>query len=639
MRNYSGPMNTVVKVIAAGAASFAVFNMLHLFYALFEISLYQIAFRALFTGLILVLTFLIVPATKSAAKDKLPWYDAILALLSLFGGLYPFIFYKQIALRAAYANNFELVLGIIMILIVLEACRRTSGWALLIILTLFCIYAPFCNYFPGMLEGIGYSFPRVIGHLYLYEDGMFGLVMGVISTIVVAYLLFGEFLFGTGVGKFLTDISYGIFGRFSGGTAKGAVIASGSFGMISGSPVSDVVITGSVNIPLLIKTGYKDVYAGALEAVASTGGALMPPVMGSVAFIMAEFLDISYADVCIAAVWPAILYYASIFLQVHFQSKKMGIKGRPVSELPPLKSTFSHGWIFFTPLLVLVYFLLIARYDAVWAAFYAIFTAFLVGLLRKETRMGPKKILASLENTSLRLTTIVPVCAGAGLIIGSLGLTGLGIRMSSILITLAHGNALLLLIIAAGATIVMSMGIPWTGCYILLALLVAPTLQSMGIIPKAAHLFLLYMGLIAFITPPVSIAVYAACSISKTALWPTGLRACQLGIVAYLVPFFFVFSPALILEDSLPMILLWMAISAVIVFGLAAGVEGFVIKRAGWFQRVLFFGGGVIVGMPWWIAHIIGAGLVAAGLILHFFGKQGVSNNKERSQNAGIEMT
>jgi TRAP transporter 4TM/12TM fusion protein len=463
--------------------------------------------------------------------------------------------------------------------------------------------------------------------------------MGVISTIVVAFLLFGAVLFATGAGKFLTDVSYAAFGRFSGGPAKGAVVASCAFGMISGSPVSDVLVTGSINIPLMIKAGYGAVFAGAVEAVASTGGGMCPPVMGSVAFIMAEFLDIRYADVCIAAAWPAILYFTSVFTQVHFRARKTGLMGRPVSELPPLKYTLLHGWHFFLPLLVLIFFLLIARYPAETSAFYAIAAALIVGVLRKQTRVGPRKMVMCLEQTATRLTIIVPVCTGAGLILGSVGLTGLGIHMSSILINLAGGNVLVLLILTAAVGAIMAMGVPWTGCYILLALLVAPTLISMGIVPKAAHLFLLYLGLIAFITPPICIAVHSARSLSKTDVWPTGLQAVRLGVVAYLVPFLFVFNPALIFEDSIWKILYWMPISLVVVFALAAGMEGFVIRKARWFQRTLLIVGAVLLGIPRWTTSIAGGAFIAGAVVLNAMIKKGSSYDEREVRETAAEAT
>lgn len=364
----------------------------------------------------------------------------------------------------------------------------------------------------------------------------------------------------------------------------------------------------------------------------------MPPVMGSVAFIMAEFLDITYADVCIAAAWPAILYYLSIFLQVHFRSRKARIMGRPVSELPSLKRTLMNGWQFLFPLGVLIYFLLIARYEAVSAAMHAIAAAFLIGLLRKGTRVGPKKAIECLEQTGMKMIHIVPVCAGAGIIVGTLGLTGLGVHLSSILVTLAGGNVVVLLLITGIASVIMAMGIPWTGCYILLALLVAPTLEGMGIVPKAAHLFLLYMGLIAFITPPICIAVHSARAISKTGVWPTGLQAVRFGIVAYLVPFLIVFNPALILEAPLPQILFWTSISIVVVFALAGGMEGYIVTNAGPLERLFLLVGAVLLPMPRWDISISGAILIAVAFVVNLAKKRRVSNEEEKKK-IGLEMT
>lgn len=617
MRTFTGPLRWLVRILSAGAILYAVFELLHV-YAFFDIVFYNIAFRALFTGMILALVFLAVPPTKKAAKDTLPWYDALLALIAFGGGgLYPFLFYEEIALRAAYATYYEIILGIIVILLVIEATRRTTGWVLVFILIAFVLYTPYCNYFPGMLRGYGYSLPRAIGHLFLFEDGMFGLVIGVISSIVVAFLLFAQLLFIGGAGKFVTDLSFSLFGGYSGGPAKGAVLASAGFGMISGSPVGDVVTTGSFTIPMMIKTGYKRYYAGAVEAVSSSGAALMPPVMGTVAFIMAEFLDVHYAVVCLAALWPATLYYIAIFLQVHYQARKLKLVGLPRHERPPLKQTLAQGWLFFIPLFALLYFLIIARYDAEKAAFYAIGVAIIVGIFKKETRLGPRRLFEGLEKTGMRMIHIVPVCAAAGLIIGSVGLTGLGIHMSSILITISKGNVVILLILAAVASVIMSMGMPWTGCYIILAILIAPTLVTMGIEPIAAHLFLLYIGLIAFITPPICIAIYAVCTISESGVWSTGFQAVRLGIISYLVPFIFVFEPSLILKGSALKILSTMATSLAGVFALASGLEGYFVKRANWLQRFLWLSGGICLIIPGVTTDIPGIILLAGGLVYH----------------------
>lgn len=617
MRTYTGPLRWVVRILPAVAILYAVFELLHV-YAFFDIVFYSVSFRALFTGLILALVFLLVPPTKKAAKDKLPWYDALFALIAFGGGgIYPFLFYEDISLRAAYATDYEIILGIIIILLVIEATRRTTGWVLVVILTVFVIYTPYCNYFPGILQGFGYSLPRAIGHLYLFEDGMFGLVIGVISSIVVAFLLFAQLLFVSGAGKFLTDLSFALFGGLSGGPAKGAVVASAGFGMISGSPVGDVVTTGSFTIPMMIRTGYKPYYAGAVEAVASSGAALMPPVMGTVAFIMAEFLDVPYAVVCIAALWPAVLYYVAIFLQVHYQAHKLRLAALPREERPPLKRTLAQGWPYVIPLLFLIYFLLIEQYPATTAAFYSIAVAIAVSFLKKETRLGLKRMFESLEQTGLRMIHIVPVCAAAGLIIGSVGLTGLGVHMSSILITISKGNVVILLVLAATASVIMSMGMPWTGCYIILAILIAPTLVTMGIEPIAAHLFLLYIGLIAFITPPICIVIYSVCTISQSGVWATGLQAVRLGIVSYLVPFIFVFEPSLILKGAASKILLTMLTSLAGVFALASGLEGHLMKKANWLQRVLWLSGGVCLIIPNFTTYIIGVILLAGGIIYH----------------------
>ena len=608
-------MKWVVQIAAAGTTTFAILYLLHI-YEKFDVFFFPEAYQALFTGLILALVFLLVPASKKAPRDKLPWYDAVLAL-AIFGGcLYPALFYRDIAMRAAYATSFEVPLGIAVILLMLEATRRTTGWALVIIAVLFLVYARYTGYFPGLLEGIGHPLPRVIGSTYLFE-GIFGMIMQVIASIVLVYLFFAQLLFACGAGDFLTDLALSIVGKYSGGPAKGVVVADVLFGTISGSAVASVVTTGSVTIPLMKSTGYKPHYAAAIEAVSSTGGALMPPVMGIVAFIMADFLKISYAQVCVAAALPAVLYYLAIYAQVHYQARKLGLVGLPREQLPRLGPTIMRGWHFFIPLFVLIYCLILLRYDPVKAGFYASGAAILASWLRKETRIGPKRMFESLEQTALTLINIVPACGAAGVIISSVSITGMGLRLSSILIKIAAGNVAILLVVTAVACVIMSMGLPWTACYIILALLVAPALANMGIRPIAAHLFLLYMGLISFITPPVCIAVYAACPIAGSEIWPTGIQAVRLGIVAYLIPFVFVFQPTLLLMGPPILVVLMMITSVLGVIALASALEGYFATRAGWLERVLWGAGAIGLFIQGWSTNITGILLVAVAAMLN----------------------
>jgi TRAP transporter 4TM/12TM fusion protein len=557
-------------------------------------------------ALVLALTYLLFSGKKTALRNLLPWYDVVLAFLGFAVGLYLVLYHPDIEGRHYIVTRFELFLGAIAVLLILEAARRTTGWVLPVMGCFFLFYAFYTNIFPGMLQGKGHSFGRVIPYLYLTESGILGVALHMASTIVLTYVLFGEFLLTSGGGKVISDLCLAMVGRFRGGPAKVAVIASAFFGTMSGSPGANVVVTGTFTIPMMKRTGYKPHFAGAVEAVASTGGLIMPPVMGVAAFLMAEFLGTSYANVALAACLPAILYYVGVFAQIDFEAAKQGLRGLQSKDLPPLRHTLKISWQLLFPLAVLIYFLLIARITPTTAGLYAIVATILASLWRRESRLGLRKLLLALQRAGESMLNIGIVCAFVGIIIGCTYLTGLGLNLSIILTSVAGGNVPLLLVLAAATSIVLGMGMPSVACYALLATLIGPALKQLGVDLFAAHLFLLYFGAMSFITPPVAPAAIIAAGMAKASYMRTGWQACRLGIVAYLAPFIFVSNPVLLMKGSFLEVTFSFLTAAIGVVLLAAALEGYLFRRVNWLERVVFLIGGVGLFIPGWKTDMIG---------------------------------
>lgn len=629
-RQLTGLLAWIVKILAIGTPAFVVAYQLHLFQRL-HIMIYPVGYRALITGMLLALVFLLIPMRKGKAGGKLPWYDALFAILILVACGYVFLFYRAILTHAGISTFTEQILGVMVILLVLEAVRRTVGWIVVIMFALFLLYPSFCNYLPGLLHGTGYDIQRVIGHMYLYEDGVFGVIMKVITGIVIPFILFGQFLDAAGAGRFFVDFSHALMGRFRGGPAKIAVLASALLGTITGSASANVATTGVITIPLMKKIGYKPAFAGAVETVASNGGSLTPPVMGATAFIMAEFTGTPYNEIALAAAIPAFLYYLALYLQVDMQAINLGLKGLPREQLPSVKRTFIVGWPFFFPLAVLVYLLIFLKYDPVMAALYSIVALFLASMFRKETRLTPAKIARAFEETSKGLVSQIGIMAGAGFIVGAVGLTGLGIRLSQMLIQLSGGSLLILLILAAIANYFLGMGLPGAACYVLLAVLVAPALEQMGVPMIAAHMFVFWTAMWSHITPPVAPAAFVAASISGADPFKTGFAAMRLAIVGYLVPFAFVYAPALLFMGDGMIIAMDMVKTSIAVFFLACGIEGRFFGKINLVQRILFIFAGLGLFDYRWQSDIIG---IAAGILVMGWQFLGPRINKKEPANA-----
>ena len=571
-------------------------------------------YLGLFLALALGSIFIGTKVRAREAGDRVPWYDWLLAAAGFLVGGYVTIMYPIIAYRLGILSPDRWILGGLAILLILEATRRLVGWSLVSLALVFILYARFAYLLPGLFYAKGSSWGRIAAYLYLDASGLFGFPLAVTASMVVAFIFFGQALYAVGGDKFLTDIALCAMGRYRGGPAKVSVVSSSLFGTVSGSAVANVVVDGPITIPMMRRTGYPAHMAAAIEAVASTGGQVMPPVMGVAAFLIAEFLAIPYGEVALAAAIPACLYYVALFTQVDLEAAKRGLIGLPVDQLPKLRGVMRRGWVFLVPLLVLIYTLIIDNWEAGKAGMAAVISTFLVGLLQKETRPTFGGFLSSIEETGRTMLDLVAITALAGFVIGALQLSGLTFKLSLMLVTVAGGNALFLLVLTAIVCIILGMGMPTTIIYVMLAVLVGPALTQLGIMPLAAHLFIFYFGMMSMITPPVCMATYAAAAIARSDFWSTGWMGMRLGIVAYVVPFVFAFHPALLFKGTIDEIIVAVLTALVGVVFLGIGVSGYLFRPLGWVKRTLMSSAGLLLipspsGLYWLAANVIGLGL------------------------------
>lgn len=617
--NNSRSYQFFLKTFSVLAALLALF---HLYTAQFGI-LTGVRQRAVHLTLVLILTFMIKPANRKKQRTNMPpFYDFIFMLGALLSGGYMYIMDAALSQRSGTIYTIDVVMGVILILLILEACRRLMGWALPIVSIVMVFYAFFGQYFPGLIAHPGYSLKRIIGYLFLGTEGVFGTALNMSSTVIAIFIIFGSFLKFTGTGDFVTDFSVAAFGRVRGGPAKVAVIASTLFGSLSGSAVANVVATGSFTIPLMKRVGYEPRFAGAVEAVASSGGQIMPPVMGATAFVICDVLGMPYVEVCLCALVPAILYYIAVFIQVDLRAVKLGLRGLPADQLPDWKPILKNGWFSFLPIILLV--ILLNYWSASKVGFWVIVCSVLLSFIRKETRMTPKKFFSALVDSGKGMLEVGASCAISGIVVGVFGLTGLGLKFSNILVTIANGNMLVLLVMTAIACIILGMGMSTLPVYLILATLVAPALIKMGIPAIAAHLFIFYYGIIAAITPPVAIAAYAGASIAKEDPIKVGFTACRLGVGAYILPFMFAFGPALVLQGA-PLEIAQSIVTAIIGIGcLGMSFEGYVygIGSVNIVSRVLLIAGALCLTISGTLTDIVGLAIVAAVVVFGLVAKK-----------------
>src|SRR3989339_199712 len=562
-------------------------------------------FRGTHLLLALVLTFLIHPRFgRQGAKPGLS--DYLMVALSLVTVGYLWLNVGYLYDRFVYVDDLrtaDLVFGAIFMVLVLEATRRVIGLALPITALVFVAYALF----------IARVRPEsVIEINYLTTEGIFGIPLNVSATYVILFILFGALVERSGTGKLFMDFALSITGHAVGGPAKVAVITSGMFGTISGSAVANVMTTGTFTIPMMMRLGYRPAFAGAVEAVASTGGQILPPIMGAAAFVMAEVLGVSYIAGAGYALFPALLYYVAVYAAVHFEAKRTGLMGLPREELPKLGAVLKERGHLFIPLFIIVG-VLIAGYSAPYAALLGIISVVPVAMLRKSTRpeITVKIVISALEAGALNTLSIPMACACAGIVIGSIAQTGLGLSVTGIVLTLAPEHLIPALMLTMIAGIILGMGLPTTPAYIIQVALLVPALIKLGIVPEAAHLFVFYFAILSAITPPVALAVYAATGISRSALWETGWAAVKLGATGYIVPFMFVFSPSLLMIGSWPRVVLAIATALLGVTCLAGSLHRYYLCHTAHWERVVLFVAAFALIKPGWITDIAGLFLYA----------------------------
>ena len=621
LKKYDRESNTVhytglpQKIIAAIAITFSIFQLYTATFGILDAQLQ----RAVHLGFGLALAYLLYPCRRAWTRDHFfhP-IDVAFAILGAAAPAYIVIQYRELVTRAGSATTTDIVVGGIGILLVIEAARRVVGLPMVTVVLFFLAYAFLGPYMPGVLAHRGLSLEQLISHLYYTTEGIFGTPLGVSSTFIFLFILFGAYLESTGLGKFFIDLANAVAGWASGGPAKVAVLSSGLMGTVSGSSVANVVGTGSLTIPMMKKLGYNANFAGAVEAAASTGGQLMPPVMGAAAFLMAEFVGVSYIEVVKAAAIPALLYFTGVWLGVHFEAKRKQLKGIPRHELPnPLTLLKERGHLAI-PLVVIVY-LLVSGYTPMRAALVAIVLSIACAMLRKSTRMKPIEIVYGLERGAKAVLGVLIACAAAGIIIGVVTKTGVGLRLASGLIEMAGGMLLPAMYFTMITAIVLGMGVPTTANYVITSTIAAPALVQMGVPILAAHMFVFYFGIIADVTPPVALAAYAGAGISGGNALKTGVHASKLAVAAFIIPYIFVLSPVILMVDATPLALILATLSALAgMIAVSSALCGFLADHCRLYERALLVGAGLLMIKPGGTTDLIGCAIFAAILAMQY---------------------
>mgnify|MGYP001693778733 CR=1 FL=1 len=602
--DWTGRMISVIAVLM---------SLFHLYTSAFGL-MKEMWQRPIHLCFVLVLVFLLYPATSRGPRDRIPWYDYLWAALSAFVTLYMVTqFYGPMLDRAGMPNTLDLAVGLLGIVVVLEATRRVSNPVLPVIVILFLLYCYFGRYAPALFQHRGYNFYRIINHMYLGTEGVFGTPLAVSATFVFMFILFGSIVEQTGLGKYIIDLSMALAGWSAGGPAKVAVVSSGIMGTISGSSVANVCTTGMFTIPLMKSVGYQPHFAGAVEAVASTGGQIMPPVMGAAAFIMAQTMGISYVDVALAAVVPALLYYIAVIVQVHYEATRLGLKGLPRDRLPRLRVLLWERGHLLIPLAGIIYFL-VAGYTPLQAAFRGIVLTVVTSYFRRDTWLTPAKLWAGMESGARGALGVACACAAVGVIIGTATLTGLGLKLALAIVEMAGGSLLLTLIFTMIASIFLGMGLPTTANFIVTSTMAAPALIKLGIPEMAAYMFVLYFGIAADLTPPVALAAYAGAGIARADAFKTGVTATKLALAGFLVPYIYTYNPILVLVNFEFFPFALAVVTALIgVFLLGMATIGFFRAPISPALRILALAGALGLMVPGWKSDL--AGLLVLVLI------------------------
>ena len=610
----------IIFLVFSGLSLLVVINQI-LSLKLFGILFLDNTYMYILLVFYLSFAFPLYPALKSASKDRIPWYDVVLFLLTIVVCLY-FAVNGLSIIRLGWeftAPFTPTLFSVLLWVLVLEAVRRATDIYMFSMCLIFSVFPFFAFHMPGFLQGQSYDLFTTARMYAMGRTGIIGIPLDVVSTLLIGFMVFGVVLQSTGGGTFFFKMAQALLGHTRGGPAKISILASAFFGMISGSTTSNTLTIGAMTIPAMKNAGFPAHYAAAIEACASTGGPIMPPVMGAGAFIMASFLDVPYSYVAIGAFIPACLYYLGLFVQVDGYAVKTGLKGLPKAELPPLWSTLKEGWFYVSVIILLTYLLLTLRIEE-RAPFYASAAMVVLSMIRRETRLTWNKIVDMIINIGKVVTMLVAILAAAGLIIGGPSVTGVALAFSGEMIALVGNSTFLILIIGAIASFVLGLGMTITACYVFLAIVMAPALIKLGIDPLAAHLFVFYWGVLSEITPPVALTVSAACGLAGSNFMKTGWTAMRLGAIKYIVPFFFAYNPALLTHGPWLEVLMYTFFAIIGVFYLGSGLEGYLwgIGNLRWLPRGLLLVGGILTAFPEVNTSIIGIVIVLSVHIINY---------------------
>ncbi len=552
--------------------------------------------RSLHVAMMLFMTFFLYPIGKKSSRKTIPWYDIALALASIAVAVYVWVDYVGFINRMGSPNLIDVIFGTMLIILVLEASRRISGWPLVILSLIFILYGLVGRSLPGIFMHRGYDWRAIVNHAFINTEGIYGTSVDVAASYIFLFILFGTIMNKCGMGRFFNDLALAFAGSTKGGPAKVAVIASGLLGSINGSAVANVVTTGTFTIPLMKKSGYSKEFAGAVESSASVGGQLLPPIMGAAAFIMAEMLGVKYGTIVISAAIPALLYYLGIMVQVQLRANRRDLKGLPKEQLPKVRDVLKDRGHLLIPIVVLLYLLLFSGLTVIYSAFWSIVATIVVSQTRKSTRMTIRQILVAFAEGTTATVSVAIACAVVGIIIAIVSLTGFGLNMANAIIQLGRANLMLTLVLTMVTCMVLGMGLPSIPAYLITASMAAPALIKLGIPALAAHLFVFYFAMFANITPPVALASFAAAGISGGDPMKTGLQSVRLSLAGFIVPYIFVYNTALLLLDTTPLVALRVTITAIIgVSMIGMATEGFALTGMKWIERILVFVGALLL--------------------------------------------
>ncbi len=630
MKKFDRESNTRIwegKAKIAVTCILAAFSLFCIYVTLFASWLEELRLTS-FVAFIILLGYIVYPAKKGVQKvNYIPWYDYIL----MVGGTGSFLYYTFNAMTIIQQGSrfevYQIIIGIIGIISLAEVCRRSVGWPIVIVAACFIVYALIWGVAnPDMWKRVSY----VVRNLFYNKEGILSTPINVCSKFIVMFIIFGAFLEKSGIGDFFIQMSNAVVGGFSGGPAKVAVVASALEGMASGSSVANTVGSGSVTIPLMKKTGYKPEFAAAAEASASTGGQIMPPIMGAAAFLMADYLGVPYSNIVVRAILPAVLYFLGIFIAVHLEAKKEGLRGLTKEELPRIVPMLKKTYLLL-PLIILIYLVATSTRSIQYSAAIAIVAVIIVGLFNKDNRITPKRIFEALASGAQGMIAVAAACGVAGIIAGTITMTGLANILFNGIVALAGNNILIALFLTMLCCIVLGMGVPTTANYCIMAATCAPILIRMGVPDIAAHFFVFYFGIVADLTPPVALAAYAGAAIAQSNPMKTAFTATKLAIGAFIVPYIFALNPAMLFVDTtVPEVILIVITSITGMFAISAALEGYIFGHMTWYQRVLSVAGGLLLIYPGIVTDLIGIALVGIMFVLHFITNKARKNNTDK---------